>query len=469
VPAAPLVGGAVGRARKGIVALVVAAVVASVAGPASARLLGPGQSASFKITYYWFVPESRFVGQAVAAPGLSGTYREDFLYSANGVPMEGTGTDLAGSAIHYAGGSGGYWVNVSGARTDPGRNGWSHGAPYWRDGGWRNASGGVTFKHADGTWDNGPGVGKKRPYSDSFGTGPGVPVTPWHSIATDTSVLPRGTSVYVPSLATTPAHGCFRAEDTGGAIIGNHIDVLVPASASLGTLPEQGLLTALAPGQACPPGVPTDRDLGVVRLRYTWAAREWRFTAVRIAALGSGVRAREDFLYGSRGVVRRGFGALASGRELVFAGGGFWVNARGRRTDPTLSGGWTHGQPFWRDGGWRNAQGAPTWRRKNGTWTRGRGVRKLRYHDRFRIAQPGERIGWHAVGAPSSLAPAGTRLKLAAFPSVGCFVAEYAAGRGVGTRGLEVVVPLGTDLATLPSTTRAEAIATTSSVGACAS
>ena len=169
--------------------------------------------------------------------------------------MEGTGTDLAGDAIHYAGGSGGYWVNVNGARTDPGRNGWSHGAPYWRDGGWRNAQGGVTFKHADGTWDNGPGVGKKKPYHDTFGTGPGVPVTPWHSIATDTSVLPRGTSVYVPSLATTPAHGCFRAEDTGGAIIGNHIDVLVPASASLGTLPEQGLLTALAPGQACPPGV----------------------------------------------------------------------------------------------------------------------------------------------------------------------------------------------------------------------
>ena len=114
----------------------------------------------FQLTYYWFAAESGFVGKTLPAPGIAGTYREDFLYSARGVPMEGTGTALSGAHIHYAGTHGGYWVNKAGEKTVPGASGWSNGAPYWRDGGWRNAAGGVTFQRADGSWVNGPAVGR---------------------------------------------------------------------------------------------------------------------------------------------------------------------------------------------------------------------------------------------------------------------------------------------------------------------
>ena len=41
----------------------------------------------FQLTYYWFAGESTFVGKPITAPGIAGTYREDFLYSARGVPM----------------------------------------------------------------------------------------------------------------------------------------------------------------------------------------------------------------------------------------------------------------------------------------------------------------------------------------------------------------------------------------------
>ena len=98
--------------------------------------------------------------------------------------MEGTGTAASGAHVHYAGTHGGYWVTKAGVKTVPGASGWSNGAPYWRDGGWRTAAGGVTFQRADGTWVNGPAQ-TKLPYHDLFGPGEGTDVTEWLSIATD--------------------------------------------------------------------------------------------------------------------------------------------------------------------------------------------------------------------------------------------------------------------------------------------
>ena len=53
-------------------------------------------------------------------------------------------------------------------------------------------------------------------------------------------MIPRGTHVYVPQLAGSPAHGCFRADDTGGAIIGTHIDVFIPQTNTFSGLPGAG-------------------------------------------------------------------------------------------------------------------------------------------------------------------------------------------------------------------------------------
>ena len=130
-------------------------LVLAVAAPSASAATSLGD---FQLTYYWFAAESGFVGKKIAAPGIAGTYREDFLYSSRGVPMEGTGTVAGGAHVHYAGTHGGYWVTKAGVKTVPGANGWSNGAPYWREGGWRTAAGAVTFQRADGSWVNGTGT-----------------------------------------------------------------------------------------------------------------------------------------------------------------------------------------------------------------------------------------------------------------------------------------------------------------------
>jgi 3D (Asp-Asp-Asp) domain-containing protein len=416
-------------------------------------LTAPGAAAAtslgdFQLTYYWFAGESTFVGKPITAPGIAGTYREDFLYSARGVPMEGTGTALSTAHVHYAGTNGGYWVNKAGQKTVPGASGWSNGAPYWRDGGWRNASGGVTYQRKDNSWVNGTGV-THRAYHDIFGPGAGTDVTEWLSIATDLSVIPRGTHVYVPRLAGSPAHGCFRADDTGGAIIGRHIDVFIPQTNTLTGLPVTSEVQTLGPGEACPP-VTGPRSFKGVALRYVPEARERDFHARRMAVPGLKLRARSDFLFGAKGAAMRGGGVLPGRRRIVLVDrGGWWVNARGKRTDRRANGTWTHGLPVWREGGWRNRRGAPTYQRPNGGWSNGRGVKLHRYHDRFRIARDGERVPWQAVAAPSALAPRGARITVGGLVSTGCLFVDRSLRHTAGA--LEILVPHGAVLAGLPT------------------
>ena len=67
----------------------------------------------------------------------------------------------------------------------------------------------------------------------------GVLVTEyWHDVAVDPRLIPRGSSIFVPAYCDTPSRGWFVAADTGGAIIGPHIDVFrappsVPWTSSL--------------------------------------------------------------------------------------------------------------------------------------------------------------------------------------------------------------------------------------------
>ena len=50
----------------------------------------------------------------------------------------------------------------------------------------------------------------------------------YRSVAVDLSLIPRGSLVYVPSYKSKNKDGWFRADDTGGAIDGRHIDVYRP-------------------------------------------------------------------------------------------------------------------------------------------------------------------------------------------------------------------------------------------------
>lgn len=189
---------------------------------------------SVTITEYWPAPESWFVGRLVSAPGLPGRHRIDWLYSAMGVSMEGQGLGLDGRMYHIGGLGIGGWVTLSGAPTSP-SNGWRGGPPYWRAGGyWRTPSGGVTFPLQQGGWSAGRGRRYVPLRGVTFATGAALPLGYYQSIAVDPTVIPLGSRVYIPAYKGHGHGGWFIAQDTGGAINGNHVDVYrtPPASAN---------------------------------------------------------------------------------------------------------------------------------------------------------------------------------------------------------------------------------------------
>ena len=456
--------------------------------PARPQALG-----SFWITYYWFAPESWFTARKIVAPGLKTAYREDFLYSARGVAMQGTGTGDDNVMVHWRSGAGA-WVNNQGQPTKTAAGGFTNGAPYARPGGctwWLldPATGGPsltttdnlrpTFPNEDGTWQNPPAnqaaytvvcnkaavlAGQPddpnyRGYPDLFGVGVGTPVTPWKSIATDLAVIPRGTTVYIDALKNTPSKGCFTADDTGGAIIGNHIDVLIPPDKTL-KLPTKGDLVRVPPGVDCPP--PTalaPGPLGNLNLAYLVPASEQAAIAGKTPTPGLRFQnVGEDFLYGTSGVVARSLGVTRKGKTIVALGGGWWVNARGQRTRQLSDGNWSKGLPVWRDGGWRTKKGRPTFKKPDGTWSNGRGVRYLRYRDRFAYAKKGQFVPWRTVIAKKSTAPIGTLLQLDGIAEASCLVVNQAQD-ALPDATIQVVVPPGTDPATLPTLSPATVLA----------
>ncbi|MGH2914192.1 MAG: 3D domain-containing protein [Solirubrobacteraceae bacterium] len=184
------------------------------------------------ITEYWPAPESWFVGRLVKAPGLSGLHRVDWLYSAMGVSMEGDGIGLDGRTYHIQTLGRGGWVTAAAKPTQPG-NGWSGGAPYWRDGGyWLSRRRRVTFPLAAGGWSAAAGRRYVPLHGVSFAPGPSIPLRYWQSIAVDPRVIALGSRVYVPAYRQDGHGGWFIAQDTGGAILGHHIDVYRPPPAS---------------------------------------------------------------------------------------------------------------------------------------------------------------------------------------------------------------------------------------------
>lgn len=455
----------------------------------------PQALGSYWITYYWFAPESWFTAKKMIAPGLKVAYREDFLYSARGIAMQGTGTGDDGVFLHWRSGAGA-WVNKDGAETKTAASGFTNGSPYARPGGcvwWAIDVAGVpipattdnkrpTFANDDGTWQNPsptnpagytvvcnqeavrlgqPDDLNYRRYPDTFGIGIGAAVTPWKSIATDRSVIPKGTTIYIEALKDTPSKGCFSADDTGGAIIGKHIDVLIPPDKTL-KLPSKGELTLVPTGVDCPPPVAlAPGPLGNLNLTYLIPAGEQAAIAAKSAVAGlKNQNLQEDFLYGTNGVVARSVGVTRKGKTIVALGGGWWVNARGQKTRQLTDGNWSQGVPVWRDGGWRTKRGRPTYRRANGTWTAGVGVRLLKYHDRFAYSKKAEFVPWKTVTASKATAPLGTLLALDTVPTAPCLLVNRQVDTLPATT-IQVVVPPGTDPATLPTLSPATVLAAT--------
>ena len=177
------------------------------------------------VTEYWPAPESWFRGELVSAPGLSSGHRIDWLYSATGVSMEGEGIGLDGRMYHIEDLGNGGWVTAAGRPTSA-VNDWSAGAPFWRAGEfWRNSLGAVTFPLASGRWSAGPGRRFVPLLGVTFAPGAPLQLRFSRSVAVDPTVIPLGSRIYIPAYRNDGYGGWFLAQDTGGGIIGRHVDV----------------------------------------------------------------------------------------------------------------------------------------------------------------------------------------------------------------------------------------------------
>lgn len=214
-----------------------ALLVAAAASPARSdeRVAKPRWLDRVLITQYYPAPERWFRGKRVAAPGLEGLHRVDWLYSGRGLSMEGDGVGLDGRRYHiYKTGEQG-WVDELGKPTFPGAGGWTRGFPFWRGVGWRNKKGEVTFPLEDGTWHRGRPKRYIEPAGITFGTGPSRALDYWRSVAVDPDVIPLGSRIFSTAFCATPGRGWAEAEDIGGAIIGRHLDLYRPAPPSIDT------------------------------------------------------------------------------------------------------------------------------------------------------------------------------------------------------------------------------------------
>lgn len=170
----------------------------------AARPSAGASRGSFQLTYYWVTSEDDFSGAATTTlyrPGCTAlaTVRPGF---ASAVDIEGTGRLTDGRLINVAGGCG---CARSPCYVEP---------------------------PADHPW--GTGVQDR-------------PLVPYRSIAVDPAVIPYGTRLWIAELdgVAVPGvapwggfvhDGCVLAADTGGGIVGMHIDWFVGLIASYRTL-----------------------------------------------------------------------------------------------------------------------------------------------------------------------------------------------------------------------------------------
>lgn len=169
----------------------------------------------FRITNYTLARESELSGQRSGnkskfkAHGLPNAYAWEFLCSGRGVAMQGTGIGIDGQFVHYVSGGGGFCGREKHL---------------------------CDCKNAKFTLTTGV-----------FGS-TGRELVEYFSIAVDPTVIPYGSYVWIDAMKRW-----FRADDTGGAIIGRHIDIYV------GTQPlvfngETSVFVTTEPREATAPG-----------------------------------------------------------------------------------------------------------------------------------------------------------------------------------------------------------------------
>ena len=176
----------------------------------------------FGATAYYCVYEPEMDGTQTVTQIISGTsytLKASFLFGGHGVAMQGTGrTGADGDYIHYDGG-GGSFAHIDNAQefTDEVRQRYS-GLGITDFAGFGN----LALTHPE-----------QATYSVVSGVigASGRTLVPWYSVAVDPDVLSLTTTGTLIFKSGTLPNGItymsFRADDTGGAIIGKRIDIYV--------------------------------------------------------------------------------------------------------------------------------------------------------------------------------------------------------------------------------------------------
>jgi 3D (Asp-Asp-Asp) domain-containing protein len=183
------------------------------------------------VTGYYCVYDSELGGTQTVKRKISDnkyTLKASFLFGGLGIAMQGTGkTGPNGDYIKYTGG-GGCFVRISGPRAGRNLQGrWVISPRILRS---RYACLGITDFTGFGNLALArPGRASYTRNSSVAGS-TGQALSSWYSIAADPSLLPPGKiCTLVFKKGATMPHGDisanFKAEDTGGAIKGRHIDI----------------------------------------------------------------------------------------------------------------------------------------------------------------------------------------------------------------------------------------------------
>jgi 3D (Asp-Asp-Asp) domain-containing protein len=180
---------------------------------------------NFRVTFYFVAEERADGGWPLYAPAcqeiLAFTSRE-FHHQ---ISLEGTGRLLDGRLLNFSERCGCAHAGHGGSRicyevVDPGTFPWGKGGKL---------------------------------------SGRDLPLRPFRSLAVDPALIPLGTVLYVPAWRGgnwpdgTPRDGCFRAEDSGAAVRGRHVDVFAgrPDWAELLGRNEPERLRVFADSPAC--------------------------------------------------------------------------------------------------------------------------------------------------------------------------------------------------------------------------
>ena len=212
--------------RSALVALLSLLVVAALPGVASAKVLKkPTWLSKVAVTEYYPAPEWWFVGAQVQTPGLARKSRIDWLYSARGVSMEGDGHRPRRPQVPHRSRS----ARAAGSPSAGAVRSSAAAASSRRSGALR-ATGRAPAAPSPSRSTPAAGTPARarstsRPTNITFADGPSRPLRFYRSVAVDPALIPLGSLVYVPAYKPLNKDGWFRADDTGGAIKGRHIDV----------------------------------------------------------------------------------------------------------------------------------------------------------------------------------------------------------------------------------------------------